>query len=76
LTKGDFFPLFWSSWNSVFKALLIKRSFEATGIYPLNPDAILKKFAKEASDSDSSQSVLSGDDWLKLKTIVRCEVKD
>lgn len=76
LTKGDFFPLFWSSWNSVFKAPLIKRSFEATGIYPPNPDAILKKFAKEASDSDSSQSVLSSDDWLKLKTIVRREVKD
>jgi hypothetical protein len=76
LTKGDFFPLFWSSWNSVFKPPLIKRSFEATGIYPPNPDAVLKRFAKEASDSDSSQSVLSGEDWLKLKSIVRREVKD
>ncbi|KAH8626107.1 hypothetical protein IG631_19986 [Alternaria alternata] len=52
------------------------RSFEATGIQPANPDVILKKFAKEASDSDSSQSVLSGEDWLKLKSIVRREVKD
>jgi hypothetical protein len=76
LTKGDFFSLFWSSWTSVFKAPLIKRSFEATGIYPPNPEAVLKRFAKEASDSDSSQSVLSGEDWLKLKTIVRREVKD
>ncbi|KAF7577485.1 hypothetical protein PtrM4_017250 [Pyrenophora tritici-repentis] len=76
LTKGDFFPLFWSSWTSVFKPPLIKRSFEATGIHPANPDAVLKKFAKEASDSDSSQSVLSGEDWLKLKSIVRREVKD
>jgi hypothetical protein len=76
LTKGDFFPLFWRSWSSVFKPPLIKRSFEATGIQPANPDVILKKFAKEASDSDSSQSVLSGEDWLKLKSIVRREVKD
>ncbi|KNG52864.1 hypothetical protein TW65_09329 [Stemphylium lycopersici] len=76
LTKGDFFPLFWSSWTSVFKPPLIKRSFEATGIHPANLDAALKKFAKEASDSDSSQSVLSGEDWLKLKSIVRREVKD
>ncbi|KAF1936686.1 hypothetical protein EJ02DRAFT_479435 [Clathrospora elynae] len=76
LTKGDFFPLFWRSWSSVFKPPLIKRSFEATGIQPANPDVVLKKFAKEASDSDSSQSVLSGEDWLKLKSIVRREVKD
>ncbi|KAG9188192.1 hypothetical protein G6011_02115 [Alternaria panax] len=60
----------------VFKPLLIKRSFKATGIYLANLDVVLKKFAKEASDSDSSQPVLSGEDWLKLKSIVRREVKD
>jgi hypothetical protein len=76
LTKGDFFPLFWRSWTSVFKPKLIKRSFEATGIHPANPEVVLKKFAKEASDSDSSQSVLPGEDWLKLKSIVRREVRD
>ncbi|KNG52875.1 pogo transposable [Stemphylium lycopersici] len=76
LTKGNFFPLFWRAWVNVFKPPLIKKSFEATGIYPANPDVILKKFAKEASDSDSSQSVLSGEDWLKLKSTVRREVKD
>nr|BBG74289.1 pogo transposable element [Alternaria alternata] len=41
-----------------------------------NPDVVLEKFAKQASDSDSSNSVLSGSDWLKLKSIVRREVKD
>jgi 23S rRNA pseudoU1915 N3-methylase RlmH len=77
ITKGDFFPLFWRSWTKVFKPLLIKRSFEATGIHPPNPEVILKKFAKEGSDSEaSSTSVLSGEDWLKLKSIVRREVKD
>ncbi|OWY53991.1 pogo transposable [Alternaria alternata] len=75
LTQGDFFPLFWRAWVNVFKPPLIKRSFEATSIYPANPDVVLKKFPKEASDSDSSQSVLSGEDWLKLKSIVRREVK-
>jgi hypothetical protein len=76
LTKGDFFPLFWRAWGNVFKPPLIKKSFEATGIYPANPDVVLEKFAKQASDSDSSNSVLSGSDWLKLKSIVRREVKD
>ena len=76
MTKGDFFPLFWRAWGDIFKPPLIKRSFEATGIYPANPDVVLEKFAKQASDSDSSNSVLSGSDWLKLKSIVRREVKD
>ncbi|KNG44298.1 hypothetical protein TW65_08875, partial [Stemphylium lycopersici] len=43
---------------------------------PPDPDVILQKFAKEASDSESSSSVLSGSDWLKLKSIIRREVKD
>ncbi|RYN26376.1 hypothetical protein AA0115_g7097 [Alternaria tenuissima] len=77
ITKGDFFPLFWRSWTKVFKPPLIKKSFEATGIHPPNPDVVLKKFAKEGSDSEaSSTSVLSAEDWLKLKSIVRQEVKD
>ncbi|RYO08465.1 hypothetical protein AA0111_g12884 [Alternaria arborescens] len=76
IAKGDFFPLFWRSWSKVFKPPLIQKSFEVTGIYPPNPDVILKKFAKEASDSDSSSSVLSGSNWFKLKSIVRREVKD
>jgi hypothetical protein len=77
ITKGDFFPLFWRSWSKVFKPPLIKRSFEATGIHPPNPELVLKRFAKEGSDSEhSSSSVLSGEDWLKLKSIVRREVRD
>ncbi|RYN15563.1 hypothetical protein AA0115_g12988, partial [Alternaria tenuissima] len=77
ITKGDFFPLFWRSWTKVFKPPLIKRSFEATGIHPPNSAVVLDKFAKEGSDSEaSSTSVLSGEDWLKLKSIVRREVRD
>ena len=77
LSKGDFFPLFWRAWSNTFKPPLIRKSFKSTGIHPPNPEVILKKFAKEASDSDeSSTSVLSGDNWLKFKSIVRRTVKD
>ncbi|RYN89936.1 hypothetical protein AA0120_g6512 [Alternaria tenuissima] len=76
VSKGDFSPLFWRFWGKVFKPPLIQKLFEVTGIYPPNLDVVLKKFAKEASDSDSGNSVLSGSDWLKLKSIVRREVKD
>jgi hypothetical protein len=62
--NGDFFPLFW-------------KSFEATGILSPNSEVVLKKFAKEGSESEAnSTSLLSSEDWLKLKLIVRREVKD
>jgi hypothetical protein len=77
IANGDFFPLFWRSWTKVLKPLLIKRSFEATGIHSPNSEVVLKKFAKEGSDSEgNSTSLLSSEDWLKLKLIVRREVKD
>ena len=77
VTKGDFFPLFWRAWSAAFKKETITKSFIATGIYPPNLDVILRRFYKEASSSDeSSTSVLSGDDWLKIETLVRRTVKD
>jgi hypothetical protein len=77
MTKGDFFPLFWSAWGAAFKPQTIRRSFEATGIHSLNADVILKKYRKEESSSDeSSASCLSGEDWLKLESIIRRMVKD
>lgn len=77
VAKGDFFPLVWRAWSAAFKKETIIKSFQATGIYPPNPDVILRRFHKEALSSDkSSTSVLSGDGWLKMETIIRREVKD
>jgi hypothetical protein len=42
--KGDFVPLFWSAWVSSFTDKLIFKAFEATGIWPKNRDAVLKRF--------------------------------
>ena len=56
------------------------RSFEATGIAPLQPNVILRRFEKpspESSDSNSSSnSVYSGKDWLKIETLLRKVAKD
>ena len=69
--KGDFFRLFWSAWKTSFTSSNIISSFKATGISPPNPDVILRRYNKEASSSDeSSSSVLSGDRWLKIETLV------
>jgi hypothetical protein len=77
VVKGDFFPLFWRAWVAAFKKQTIRKSFEVTGIHPPNAEVILKRFRKEASSSDeSSTSVLSGDDWLKIETLIRRSVRD
>jgi hypothetical protein len=80
IKKSDFFHLFWKAWVSTFTQGLILRSFEATGISPLQPNVILQRFAKdtpEASDgSTSSSSVYSGKDWLKIETLLWKVAKD
>jgi hypothetical protein len=80
IKKSDFFHLFWKAWTSTFTQELILRSFETTGISPLQPNVILQRFAKdtpEASDgSTSSSSVYSGKDWLKIETLLRKVVRD
>jgi hypothetical protein len=80
IKKSDFFHLFWKAWTSTFTQGLILRSFEVTGISPLQPNVILQRFAKdtpEASDSNSSSSsVYSGSDWLKIETLLRKVAKD
>jgi hypothetical protein len=53
------------------------KSFEATGIYPPNAEVILKRFAKGGySSDDSSSSCFSGEDWVKIESIIRRQVKD
>jgi hypothetical protein len=42
--KGDFFLLFWDSWQESFTKRTILRSFAATGIWPMNRDRVLKRF--------------------------------
>ena len=73
--KGDFFPLFWRAWVSSFRKNSIQKSFTATGIWPPDPSPILKRFNRntpEISSSDeSSSSVLSGSDWLKIKSLIQ-----
>ncbi|RYN73555.1 hypothetical protein AA0120_g12603 [Alternaria tenuissima] len=44
---------------------------------PPNADVILKRFAKGGySSDDSSSSCFSGEDWVKIESIIRRQVKD
>jgi hypothetical protein len=82
ITKRDFYRLFITAWTSTMKEKLICKSFEATGIVPLVPNAVLSRFKAPPTDgsrpasSDSSSSVLSASDWRKIERLLRQAVSD
>jgi hypothetical protein len=62
IKKGDFFPLFWRAWQASFKQSTILTAFEATGIWPIDPNIILKRFVSTPEAEQSSSSELSDSD--------------
>ena len=80
IKKGDFFSLFWKAWVNTFTEKPILKSFEATGIWPMDPEVILKKFTKttttDQESRESSISLLSESDWRKMRQLVNAAVKD
>jgi hypothetical protein len=62
ISKRDFYPMFIAAWEASFKEETILKAFEATGLSPLNPEVILKRFRSHAittTSSDSESSALS-----------------
>ena len=65
---------------SSFEENTIINSFKATGILPLEPDVILKRFIDtdldEQGSQESSASMLSGSDWRKVERLVKVVARD
>ncbi|KAF7572910.1 Membrane-bound metallopeptidase [Pyrenophora tritici-repentis] len=76
IKKGDFFPLFWSAWISSFTENLILKAFEVTGIWPIDANVILRRFASTPEAERSSSLGLSDHDWRKIDRLVRAAVTD
>ncbi|KNG46898.1 hypothetical protein TW65_06403 [Stemphylium lycopersici] len=76
IKKGDFFPLFWSAWISSFTESLILKAFEAAGIWPMDANVILRRFARTPKAERSSSSGLSDHDWRKMDRLIRAAVTD
>jgi hypothetical protein len=76
IKKGDFSPLFWSAWISSFTENLILKAFEATGIWLMDAEVILRRFASTPEAERSSSSELSDHDWRKIDQLVRAAVTD
>jgi hypothetical protein len=77
--KADFIPLFWSAWISTFTSRLIFKAFEATGVWPRNRDAVLKRFKhqppRNQNDSGPFTSLMESD-WRRLRQVVKSIVKE
>jgi hypothetical protein len=65
---------------SSFKPNTMINSFKATGISPLEPDVILKRFVDTDPDEQGSRerpaSVLGGSDWRKIERLVKVVATD
>ena len=55
--KGDFIPLFWKAWEKALTKENILSAFAATGISPLDPQRVLKRFNKITPDRSREGSV-------------------
>jgi hypothetical protein len=79
MSKRDFYPMFMAAWEASFKKDTILKAFEATGLSPLEPEVILKRFnqpAQSGQSSDSDSSALSASDWRKIRQLVDHAVAD
>jgi hypothetical protein len=76
LKKGDFFLLFWEAWRSSITVKLVHKGFEATGIWPKDPNVILKRFGSKEQEEAVEASRLTSSDWRHMERLLRVAVND
>ncbi|RAR02191.1 pogo transposable [Stemphylium lycopersici] len=72
VTKQDFYSNFWPAWSSTMTPELILKSFPATGVWPMEADAVLKRFKNRPQERDSNSEISEhgdGDSWLQLRRV-------
>jgi hypothetical protein len=79
VTKRDFFEVFWPAWGATMKPDLIMKSFQATGVWPMDAEVILQRFSnrtsRQATTSELGQHGDS-DSWRELRKIFDSAVAD
>jgi hypothetical protein len=56
--KGDFFPLFYAAWKISFTKKNILKAFEATGVWLIDTQVILKRFHPKTPEPKEPSGVL------------------
>jgi hypothetical protein len=73
MDKRDFYPMFMTAWEVLFKEDTILKAFKVTGFSPFTPEVILKRFNKQPTQgslSDSDSSALSASTWRKTESLI------
>ena len=79
ITKRDFYGNFWPAWSSTTTSELILKSFQATGVWPMDADAVLKRFNNHPPRQDDDPEIGvqgDGDSWPQLRKIFDAAVAD
>jgi hypothetical protein len=76
LKKGDFFSPFWGAWSFSITKKLVHKGFEATGIWPKDPDVVLKQFDSKEQEEAAEASRLTNSDWRHMERLVRAAVSN
>jgi hypothetical protein len=77
--KEDLFPLFWTAWTLSFTTANILSSFKNTGVIPMDPDMILRKFKSATPEQDQSSNlyeVEASSSWRQVHELIVSAVKD
>ncbi|KAG9190745.1 hypothetical protein G6011_08833 [Alternaria panax] len=77
ITKRDFFNNFWPAWTSTMRPELIMKSFQATGVWPMDADAVLKRFNNHPQQQDEDSEIGEhgdGDSWTQLRKVFEAAV--
>ncbi|KAF7571262.1 TolA, Membrane protein involved in colicin uptake [Pyrenophora tritici-repentis] len=72
VTKRDFFSFFWPAWGSTMTQDNILKSFQATGVWPMDAEVILKRFYNTNSEQDEASRLGQhgdGDSWRELRKV-------
>lgn len=56
IKKRDFFSIFWPAFQQAFRKEVIESAWSRTGIWPLNPEAVLKAFPEHHLSPEQSRS--------------------
>jgi hypothetical protein len=76
INKADFIPLFRSAYALAFTPANIITSFEATGIWPMDPSLFTEKFKYTSPPPNGDISDLSPTSWKRVEQSLQQAVKD
>jgi hypothetical protein len=76
--KGDFFPLFWKAWVHSFSGSeqVILKSFEVTGIWPMDSDIMVLRSLYPSENEDSSSLNSSEYNSRRMERLVQTILRE